>query len=303
MRTILIFLAFIFFVNPIHANDAKINPELQRGLDGRSAVDQVTDAELTRIATEAILLQEFGISPELIKTAKELALKEQDAAFDNSPAEMIKEVITVSTDPSAMAPTIYTTPGHATIVNVIDQTGEPWPLVLASSGNDTLFKTAPIENHKYKNVFRLQAQYRVGSSNLTLLLADKALSVTIKVISSKDRYHPQPILQITDNGPFAKPLRRISSNLPIKNDNLMKNLIFEIAPLDFTRVKTNSNEVVVWKSGERLFVKTKLIPTYPDGYSIYRGPNGYAAYEMPSLPVLIMSDSNGISHQISILGE
>lgn len=303
MKYILCFLLPCCFIAGTFAAEVKINPELQRGLDGRSEADQITDAELKKIATEAILLADYGISPALIKQAKELALKAQDAAFEHSPASMIKAVITVSTDPSADTPTIYTTPGHATIVNVIDQTGEPWPLVLASSGNDALFKTAAIENHSFKNVFRLQALHRVGSSNLTLLLAGKALSVTVKVVSSKHQYHPQPILQITEDGPLAKPFAIVSSNIPIKNDSLMKNLIYKIAPADLIRVKTDSNKVVVWKRGERYFIKTKLVPTSPAADSIYQGPNGYASFELPALPVLIMSDHNGISYQITILGE
>jgi len=306
MKSVYLLIGLIL-ISPLGINaqesDGKILPDLERGLDGRSVVNKVPDSELRRIAEEAILLQKFGVTPEFLKKAKERAKLEEDALFDNEPAKMLKEIISVSTDPSALSPTIFTTPGHDTLINIIDQTGEAWPIVLASSGNDLLFKTETVPDHKFKNIFRLKAEHRVGSSNLTLLLEGRSLSITLKVVNTKTKYHPHPILQISDKGPLAKENPYITSNTGIRNDLAMKNLIFGIAPPLYEAMPTDSDLVKVWRKNGILLMSTKLTPIYPQPTSFYNGPNGYSAYEMTEWPSIIMADANGIEHQISILGE
>ncbi|MGP4943202.1 DotH/IcmK family type IV secretion protein [Pseudoalteromonas nigrifaciens] len=283
---------------------AKVHPDLQRSLDGRSKVDALTDEQLSKIAQDSILLKRMGLNADVLKQAIELQKQERDALFSNEKAEMIKEIITVSTDPSAPSPVIYTTPGHETFVNVIDQTGEPWPLVMASSGNNLLFEAEAVEAHTYKNVFKLRSLERVGSSNATLLLQDKALSISIRIENSKEKYHPQPILQITEAGPNAKASYNLSPSAEIRNSKLMKNLMFGVAPEGFKSLESSHSQLQAWKGVDgELYIKTKLHPINPRPTSTYSGPNGYSTYELDYWPVLIMGDDNGIEHQVNISGE
>jgi len=284
-------------------SDGVILADLERGLDGRSPVDKIPDSVLIRIAEESILLEKWGVTPEFLRKAKEREQLELDALFNNKQATMLKGIISVSTDPSANSPTIYTTPGHDTLVNVIDQTGEPWPVVLASSGNDLLFKTEVIPDHAFKNIFRLVSEHRVGSSNLTLLLDGRSLSITLKMVNDKSKYHPHPIQQISENGPLAKVNPYITSNTGIRNDLAMKNLIFGVAPPSYEAVPTDSDLVKIWRKNGVLLMSTKLTPINPVPTSFYNGPSGYSAYEMDEWPKIIMADDNGIEHLISILGD
>ncbi|MGP5159771.1 DotH/IcmK family type IV secretion protein [Pseudoalteromonas prydzensis] len=284
--------------------NAVINPDLERVLDGRSQIDKLTDEQLRQIAEDSIMLKGMGLDANIIRKAMELKKRERDALFSNTRAKLIKEIITISTDPSAPTPVIYATPGHETFVNVIDQTGEPWPIVIASSGNNLLFTTEAIEAHKYKNVFRLKSEERVGSSNITLLLQDKALSLTVRVENSKTKYHAQPILQITEVGPNGKQPIYISRNTNIRNDKVMKNLMFGLTPEGFKQLNSSSKSVQAWKGNDgQLYLKTKYNPINPAPNSSYSGPNGYSTYELDLWPVLVMTDDNGVEHQVSLDGE
>ncbi|MEJ6534056.1 MULTISPECIES: DotH/IcmK family type IV secretion protein [Pseudoalteromonas] len=302
MKRLLFILLVSFYSNA--QEEVFVHPDLQRSLDGRSEVDRLTDEQLTKIARDSLLLKRMGLDASVIKKAIELKKRERDAIYNNSKATMLKGIITVSTDPSAKAPVIYTTPGHETLVNVIDQTGEPWPIVVASSGNNLLFTTEAIEAHTYKNIFRLTALERVGSSNITLLLKDKALSLTIRVENSKEKYHPQPILQITEVGPNGRALPRVTRTTEIRNDKVMKELMYGVAPDDFIQLESSNSQVVIWKGTDnQLYLKTKLHPINPSANSVYPGPNGYSTYEVDAWPVLVMSDNNGIEYQINVSGE
>ena len=297
------FVGFSLAMSVNAKDENELDPQLAAAIDNndKSVINQITDEDLKRIAEEAILLERFGLSPELIKKAQELQKSEEDALYENEPARMVKEIISVSTDPSSESPVIYLTPGHDTLVSVLDSTGEPWPLVLVSTGNKGLVTSSIIESHKLKNIFRLKAERRVGSTNLTLLLADKSTSLTIKVVNTKKKYHPQPILQISDNGPLAKKNFRLSSNVSIRNDKLMKKLFFNQAPDGFQKLKTNNSDVVAWlSSDDSVFVKTKLTPTFPQAKSFYAGPNKYMIYEMQFLPFITLTNDNGIEFQVSL---
>mgnify|MGYP003385423898 CR=1 FL=1 len=303
MKKVCLVLLSIFSFQ-IAAQDGPIvlNSDLKKTFKVQKGVHEISDEEINRVAAES-LLREMGIDVDFLKKAKEIAKAEQDAVFDNTNATMIKDTIIISDDPSSSTPTIYTTPGHSTFVNVIDQTGQPWPVVLAESGNASLFTTEAVAQHKYKNVFKITPEHRVGSTNLTLLLANKPLTMTIKIQSTKEKYHPHPIIQISDNGPLAKTEISAFTHTKIRNGDVMAKLLYINDLEGFNKLESNHPKTHVWRKGERYFVKTKLIPMNPRGLSVAHGPNGYSIYETKILPVLVMVDNNGIEQQINVSGD
>jgi hypothetical protein len=279
-----------------------LDDELKDVFKVKKGSHEIPDSEIDRIAAEAIL-REMGIDVDLIKKGKEITKTEQDAVFDNEKATMIKDTIIVSDDPSAVVPVIYTTPGHSTFVNVIDQTGQPWPVVLAESGNALLFTTEEVAAHKYKNVFKIIPNYRVGTTNLTLLVAGKPMTMSIRLQSTKEKYHPHPIIQIASDGPLAKPSLSSFSHTKVRNGSEMAKLLYINDLEGFTKLETDHPKTHIWRKGDRYFAKTKLTPMHPRGISAAHGPNGYSVYELKILPVLVMVDSNGIEQQINVSGD
>ena len=293
---------FPFFALGQESGPVKLNDDLKDVFNVKKQAHEISVSEIDRIAAEAAL-REMGIDVDIFHKARELEKEEQDAVFDNDEARMIKDTIIVSDDPSVETPVIYTTPGHSTFVNVIDQTGQPWPIVLAESGNANLFTTEAVDEHKYKNIFKIVPKYRVGTTNLTLLVSGKPITMSIKLQSTKVKYHPHPILQISDNGPLAKPALSKFSHVKIRNGDVMSKLLY-LNDLDgFKRLKTDQPNISLWSKGERYFVKTKMTPINPRGESVAHGPNGYSIYELKILPVLVMFDSNGIEKQINVIGD
>lgn len=300
--TVILLALIPFYTFCQETGPVQLNDDLKDIFNVKRQPHEIPDEEIDRIATEAAL-KAMGIDVDVFYKARELEKKEQDAVFDNTEATMIKDTIIVSDDPSVKTPVIYTTPGHSTFVNVIDQTGQPWPVVLAESGNANLFTTEAVDEHKYKNIFKIIPKYRVGTTNLTLLVAGKPITMSIKLQSTKERYHPHPILQITANGPLAKAVSSSSSHVKIKNGSEMAKLLYLNELEGFKRLKTDHNNTKLWKKGDRYFVKTKMTPINPRGEAGSHGPNGYSIYELKILPVLVMLDSNGIEQQINVIGD
>jgi hypothetical protein len=299
---LILFSTFSFLALAQEGGPIVLNSDLKGVFDIKKGPHEISDNEIDRIAAENIL-REMGIGPALIKKSREQIKTEVDAVFDNTEAVMIKDTIIVSDDPSAETPVIYTTPGHSTYVNVIDQTGQPWPIVLAESGNSLLFTTEKVDEHKYKNVFKVIPKYRVGTTNLTLLVAGKPLTMAIKLQSTKEKYHPHPIIQISENGPLAKPSLSLFSHTKIKNGDVMAKLLYINDVEGFKKLETSHSKTHVWRRGDRYFAKTQLTPMYPSGITVAHGPNGYSVYELKILPVLLMVDNNGIEQQISVSGD
>jgi hypothetical protein len=307
MKTISISISFFLlsifsFYSLAQDGPVVLNSELKEAFKIKRGPHELSDEEMDRIIAENIL-KDMGIDTEILKKAREIIKTEVDAVFDNSEAFMIKDTIIVSDNPSAKTPIIYTTPGHSTYVNVIDQTGQPWPIVIAESGNSSLFTTEKVEAHKFKNVFKIIPVHRVGTTNLTLLLSGKPLTMTLKLQSTKEKYHPHPIIQISEDGPLAKPSLSSLSHTKIKNGDVMAKLLYINDLEGYKRLQTDHDKTYVWRKDDRYFVKTKLIPINPRGLSVSHGPNGYSVYELKILPVLVMVDNNGIEQQINVSGD
>jgi hypothetical protein len=302
-KTFLVLLSvFSFQIGAQEEGPIVLNSDLKKTFNVKKGAHEISDEEINRVAVEA-LLREMGVDLDFLKKSKEIIKSEEDAVFDNTNATMIKDTIIISDNPSSATPIIYTTPGHSTFVNVIDQTGQPWPVVLAESGNASLFTTETVEQHKFKNVFKIVPKHRVGSTNLTLLLADKPLTMTVKLMSTKEKYHPHPIIQISDNGPLAKIEISSFTHTKIRNGDLMAKLLYINDLEGFKKLKSNHPKTHVWRKEDRFFVKTKLIPMNPRGISVAHGPNGYSIYETKVLPVLVMVDNNGIEQQVNVSGD
>lgn len=303
MKKVFLILLSVFSIQ-ICAQEGPVvlNSDLKKTFNVKKGAHEISDEEINQIAAEN-LLREMGIDVEFLKKAKEIVKAEEDAVFDNTNATMIKDTILISDDPSSDTPTIYTTPGHSTFVNVIDQTGQPWPVVLAESGNDSLFVTETVDQHKFKNVFKVIPQHRVGSTNITLLLAKKPLTMTIKIQSTKEKYHPHPIIQISDNGPLARTEISAFTNTKIRNGDAMAKLLYINDLEGFKKLKSDHAKTHVWQKDNRYFIKTKLIPMNPRGLYVAHGPNGYSIYETKILPVLVMVDNNGTEQQINVSGD
>lgn len=293
---------FLMLSTGVYAKDGKEDSDdLQKITSGRSVVDSIPSETLSERSFEVLFEQNYPASEEMLLEIRDKTKLRNNVLMDNPELEALTEIIQVSTVPGAQPPTIIVAPLHVTTLNVIDSTGNAWPLSVAIPGNDTDYSVEAIAPHDYKNAVKITPTLEVGSTNIVLSLVGLPTTITINIKNSTERYHPSPILQIDRPGPHAKPA--VSFNIgSVNQDEILKNIVLGLAPEGYKKLETSDASVEAWRHSESLYIRTRYVPSSPLPRSIFHGPGGYAAYKLAYMPVLGMTDSLGNMKRIYIGG-
>lgn len=275
--------------------------DLHKLTEKKNPVDQLPTKKLSDRAFEAILEEMFPTTLEQLKTIQDKQREFDNVLYDNKSPDAITDIIQVSTKPGAKPVEIMVAPYHTSTLNVIDSTGQPWPISVVMYGNDADYRVTKVDAHAYSNIVRIDPQREVGTTNINLSLVALPTTLTVTLKNSLERYHPSPILQIDKEGPQAKPLPVFSID-GINTDSILKNILLGITPDDYEAMKTSDANVEAWRHDGSLYLRTNYQPLSPLPRSIHHGPAGYAAYRLNDIPVLVMTTADGHEKKITIKG-
>lgn len=297
-RFVILGLLAAFLVSPAHAETKKDSSDVAVLTSDAKPSDKMDSKVLTGAAFNTLKEEMFPASPDEIKEVREIKEKQERALYERPAPKEVSKILSVSTEPGAPPAIVLVTPGRSTTLNVIDSTGQPWPIQAALGGNNADYDINTIEEHQFKNIVRVDAKKDYGSTNVILSLAALSTTVNVEIVSGTDQYYPTPVLQIDKEGPQAKKLPAYGPQ-PIANDEILKKLVLGIAPQDFKPMKSSDKQVEGWKNKDgEMFIRTALHPISPLPRTIYNGPNGHSAFKINAMPLVICVDDNGIERKV-----
>lgn len=282
------------------SGDVSVTDDLHKMTSGKHPIDDLPKKKLSDRALESLMDEMFLLDPEekrRIYDEKRRRSAEAVQNMNSDPKEK-HEIIPVSTRPEADLPEVYITPYHVSMITVIDSTGEPWPIVDASERHSN-FTVEKLDQHEFKNLLKGTATYGVGNTNLSLVLSGLPSVVSVKLVAKDDVYHPAPVLQIDKPGPNAKVLPAIGTP-GLEDADVMRRLVLADLPDNFKRMKTNDPNVDAWVFEESLYVRSTYEPSNPHPRAYRYGPNGYGAFKMAYVPVIVMVSESGVEKRIRI---
>jgi len=266
--------------------------------DEKHPVDNIPTEVLSKRAFEAIIEELYPTSKDQRRLIKEKELERIDVENENTRPDSLTDIIQVKTSPGALPKEIFVAPLHSTYLNIIDSTGQPWPITTASNANKLRFEVKKIEAHKYKNIIEIVPKYRVGTTNINFSLAGMPTTFSITITSNADKYYPSPIIQLDREGPQAKPIP-VFTVQNINDDPVLKDMVLGIAPPEYQVLRSSDGNVEAWRDGGNLYIRTIYLPSAPWPRGIYHGPSGYSAYRMNDLPSITMVTSDGHEKRIN----
>lgn len=273
--------------------------DLHKLTTGKSAVDDVPTSKLSDRAFEALLEEMYPTTPDQLKKIQDTKQALDNVLYDNSEPDALTGIVPVSTKPGAKPVEILVAPFHTSTLNLIDSTGQPWPITSVMYGNDTDYKVAKVDGHAFANIVRVDPKREVGTTNINISLADLPTTITVTLKNDVDRYHPSPILQIDKEGPQAK-AQPVFSVGNVASDSVLKDIVLGIAPENYEKMETSDPNVEAWRFNGSLFVRTIYSPSSPLPRGIHHGPAGYAAYRLNDMPILVMTSADGYEKKITI---
>lgn len=286
--------------NDAGSGDVSVTDDLHKMTSGKHPIDDLPKKKLSDRALESLMDEMFLLDPEekrRIFDEKRRRSAEAVRNMNSDPKEK-HEIIPVSTRPEADLPEIFLTPYHVSMITVIDSTGEPWPIVDASERHDN-FTIEKLDQHEFKNLLKGTATYGVGNTNLSLVLSGLPSVVSVKLAAKDDVYHPAPVLQIDKPGPNAKVLPAIGTP-GLEDADVMRRLVLADLPDSFKKMETNDPNVDAWVFEESLYVRSIYEPSNPHPRAYRYGPNGYGAFKMAYVPVIVMVSESGVEKRIRI---
>lgn len=233
------------------------------------------------------------LSPDQIRSFMNRLEKTQEAAAPPSggqPKGRVR-VVTLSLDPGADPPQIDLSSGYISTVNMVDATGQPWPILDVGVGGNFEVTPTPSGSH----VIRIMPLTRVASGNLSVLLKDLPTPVIFRLSSGTQRVDLRYDARVPKYGPSAK--------IPLVNrpgiqagDELIMLFLDNAPPKDARRVKVGGldGRTLAWSYNEKVFVRTPMSLLSPAWNASASSADGMTVYEIGDAPVLLMSDNGAV---------
>jgi intracellular multiplication protein IcmK len=287
--------------------DMNINPDLVGGMDtsGNAAGDAVPyevklqqrTAEIaTRAHDQAFEQAEKSMLPLEPNEIRQvlLRLKDTQEAVQTParPAPKAGNVIrTISTDPSEKPKTIHLAAGNVTTLNIIDVTGEPWPIVDIGFGGN--FDVKPPEPGGH--VIRITPMRDFARGNLVVRLLKMTTPITFSLRSGGDTVDYRFDARIPEYGPNAK-MPLIDSGIGAMAGDKITTAFLEGAPPTGAE-KLNVDGVdgtQAFRFAGAMYVRTPLSLLSPAWQGSATSSDGMNVYVLDSAPVLLLSDKGNL---------
>jgi intracellular multiplication protein IcmK len=200
-------------------------------------------------------------------------------------------IATLSLDPGSEAPQINVAAGYVTTINMLDASGEPWPILDVGIGGN--FEVSPTQAGAH--VVRVTPLTRVGSGDLSVLLKDLPTPVIFKLNAGGPNVDLRFDGRIPKYGPNAKMPLVDHPRLEAGNDQIM-NILENAPPGDAKRMKVSGldGRTKAWMLNEHVYVRTPLTLLSPAWNSSVTSADGMTVYEIGDAPVLLMSDNGSV---------
>lgn len=285
-----------------------INPDLVGGMDanggeGAAAVpyevqlqqrmeeiQQQARATAFEQAKKSVLPMEPNEIQDVLRRLKDTQEAVQTPA---RPAPRAGNVIrTVSTDPSEKPKTIHLSAGNVTTLNIIDITGEPWPIVDIGFGGNFDIKPPEPGGH----VIRITPLRDFARGNLVVRLLKMTTPITFSLRSGGETVNYRFDARIPEYGPNAKMPLLDQGIKAIAGDKTTTAFLEGATPTGAEKLTVNGVEASTsaYRFAGALYVRTPLSLLSPAWQSSATSADGMNVYVMEDAPVLLLSDKGNL---------
>jgi intracellular multiplication protein IcmK len=286
---------------PPESSGLSINAsQLTQGAPTAAAMANTTDAE--KAVREQHHIKEsyeraagglFPLSPEQIRDfmARYEKTREASQPPSSGPPKTQVRITTVSLDPGAEPPMLQLATGYVTTINIMDATGEPWPILDVGVGGN--FEVTPTQAGSHVVRVMPLASYAMG--NLSILLDKLPTPIVFRLSTGDADVDLRYDARIPKFGPNAKIPLINRPRLEAGNESIMM-LLQNAPPKDAKRLKVSGLDArtMAWSLGDHVFVRTPLQLLSPAWDASVSSDDGMTVYEIGDAPVLLMSDNGAM---------
>lgn len=201
-------------------------------------------------------------------------------------------VQTVSLDPGVTPPVIRMGVGHVTTINIMDASGQPWPIHdISWAGNFEVLQ--PGEGG---HILRITPMSEFAYGNMSLQLVKMATPITLTLKTERDAVQYRLDLRVPEFGPLAAaPL--IEGGLSIAAGDVTVGAVLDgRAPEGARKLRVSGvdGRTSAYDYNNMTYVRTPLTLLSPGWEQSVSSADGMNVYVMGNAPVLLLSDKGRV---------
>jgi intracellular multiplication protein IcmK len=255
----------------------------------------VQDANLPSIrdqAFEEMTRNQLPMTPDQIRTLKRMFDEAQKAAAEHpgTPPKPTSSSQIVDLSPGATPPMIRLQGGFVTSIVFLDSSGSPWPIVAYDIGDPRSFN---VQWDQKGNTLMLQAISAYKTGNLAVILRDLNTPIMLTLLPGQKAVDYRVDLRIQGMGPNSVVT---ATHLPGKESPILLDVLNGVPPQGSTTLKVSGcSKCRAWLYNGEVFFRTNLTVLSPGWVSTLSSADGMHAYQLPSTPVILVSDKGKLN--------
>jgi intracellular multiplication protein IcmK len=259
-------------------------------LNKREPTPEEIEQQVRKEAFDAALTGLLPMRPEEIRKMLETYDKTREAMekpiYPYPEPELV--VQTVSLDPGSKPPTMKVAVNHVSTLNILDITGEPWPVEdITFAGQFEI-----VEPKEGSHVIRIIPMAEFSRGNLVVRLLDLKTPVVFTVETHRDVVQYRFDARIPEFGPYAQaPL--IKGGVTLTAGSSLLNQILDGVPPEGAEklmVSGVDGRTTAYVYQSNTYVRTPLTLLSPGWAESVSSADGMNVYSLKTSPVLLLSD-------------
>lgn len=195
----------------------------------------------------------------------------------------------ISLDPGQAPLTVKLAPGNVTTVNIVDVSGQPWPIQDVSwAGNFEV-----LQPEAGGHVLRITPLADFSQGNISLRLLKLNTPIILSLNTGRDVVHYRLDLQVPEYGPKANaPLIQQAAITISAGDKTLTQVLEGVPPESATKLKVEGidGRSSAYKIDEMTYVRTPYTLLSPAWFASVKSADGMNVYALEKAPVLLLSD-------------
>jgi|AntDeeMinimDraft_5_1070356.scaffolds.fasta_scaffold05531_4 intracellular multiplication protein IcmK len=246
------------------------------------------------------LNQYFPLSPDQIGQTRHEIDRRKRAMREGPAPKNRPQTVRVNLGIDADIPKVSVAAGYGAALTVLDATGKPWPVQSITLGDDNAFLVnKAVSEGESSSILTVVPKTAYAKSNLIMQLEDMPTPVNVRLAATTDVNNGRTDIIIGARGPNA--VAPVAHRRLAQPDNsVMGTLLDGVPPQGATRVSIGGGPANGWIVGNSFFVRTPLQVTSPAWLASVTGSGGVTVYEMPIVPTIYASDSDGVTIKLSL---
>ena len=261
--------------------------------NGMTLEEQQAEAEqrARESAFEAVLNGAFPLKPDEIREILDVFkdVREAQESRIGGPAKPEITLETVALDPGSTPPTIQLSPNYVTTLNIVDISGQPWPIEDMSWGGN--FEI--IQPKEGANIVRISPMKAHEVGNISMKLLDLDTPVIFSLQTDLDKVDVRFDAQIPEYGPYAEMPLIANNNISAVagNDEILR-ILDGTPPADAEKLTVNGvdGRTTIYDVNGTIYVRTPFTLLSPGWSSSIKSADGTSVYAIGQSPVLLLSD-------------